>query len=184
MPLNTPQPANEDEWVTVSLDQNVSLLSSRLAADIARENVKIAFGGHLPTLDVLASKSRTTTGTTEVFLRQSVQSGQRSQRPPIHAADHRAAVQRRTDTVESSPEPVPVDCGQGEQVVQSSRATERQARDAYLGVISGIARVRALRQALESSQTALKATEAGYEVGTRTAVDVLNSRRTTGPGPD
>jgi outer membrane protein len=47
-----------------------------------------------------------------------------------------------------------------------------------LGVISGIARVQALRQALESSQTALKATEAGYEVGTRTAVDVLNSRRT------
>src|ERR1700720_508531 len=65
-----------------------------------------------------------------------------------------------------------------EAVVQSSRATERQARDAYLGVISGIARVQALRQALESSQTALKATEAGYEVGTRTAVDVLNSRKT------
>jgi outer membrane protein len=38
--------------------------------------------------------------------------------------------------------------------------------------------VQALRQALESSQTALKATEAGYEVGTRTAVDVLNSRKT------
>jgi Outer membrane efflux protein len=35
-----------------------------------------------------------------------------------------------------------------------------------------------LRQALESSETALKATEAGYEVGTRTAVDVLNARRT------
>jgi outer membrane protein TolC len=65
-----------------------------------------------------------------------------------------------------------------EQMVQSSRATERQARDAYLGVISGIARVQALRQALESSDTALKATEAGYEVGTRTAVDVLNARRT------
>src|SRR5262249_57266364 len=46
------------------------------------------------------------------------------------------------------------------------------------GVISGIARVQALRQAVESSKTALKATEAGYEVGTRTAVDVLNSRRT------
>jgi len=37
--------------------------------------------------------------------------------------------------------------------------------------------VQALRQALESSQTALKATEAGYEVGTRTAVEVLDSRR-------
>jgi outer membrane protein len=65
-----------------------------------------------------------------------------------------------------------------ESVVQNSRATERAARDAYLGVISGIARVQALRQALESSRTALKATEAGYEVGTRTAVDVLNARKT------
>ena len=61
--------------------------------------------------------------------------------------------------------------------MQSSRATERQARDAYLGVISGIARVQALRQAVESNQTSLKATEAGYEVGTRTSVDVLNARR-------
>ena len=71
-----------------------------------------------------------------------------------------------------------------EQVVQTSRATERQARDAYLGVISGIARVQALRQALESDQTALTATEAGYEVGTRTAVDVLNARRTLVQGAD
>ncbi len=44
-------------------------------------------------------------------------------------------------------------------------------------MISEISRVNALRQALESSRTALKATEAGYEVGTRTAVDVLESRR-------
>jgi outer membrane protein len=64
-----------------------------------------------------------------------------------------------------------------EGVVQSSRATERQARDAYLGVISGIAHVHALRQALESNHTALKATEAGYDVGTRTSVDVVTARR-------
>jgi len=44
-------------------------------------------------------------------------------------------------------------------------------------VISEMARVEALRQGLESSQTSLKATEAGYEVGTRTSVDVLDSRR-------
>ena len=58
-----------------------------------------------------------------------------------------------------------------------TRETERLARDAYLGVISEMARVNALKQALESSQTALKATEAGYEVGTRTAVDVLTGRQ-------
>ena len=165
------------EWVTVSLDQNVSLLSSRLAADIARENVKIAFGGHLPTLDVIASKSRTTTDS----------SISTANSPPF---PQNTTVNDRQYSLQIS---VPLFSGgltqskvrqsqylwiaAKEQVVQTSRATERQARDAYLGVISGIARVRALRQALESSQTALKATEAGYEVGTRTAVDVLNSRR-------
>ena len=58
-----------------------------------------------------------------------------------------------------------------------SRETERTARDAYLGVNSEISRVQALKQALESSQTALRATEAGYDVGTRTAVDVLVARQ-------
>jgi outer membrane protein len=56
------------------------------------------------------------------------------------------------------------------------RQTERETRDAYLGVISEISRVQALRQAVESSRTALRATEAGFEVGTRTTVDVLNSQ--------
>jgi len=58
-----------------------------------------------------------------------------------------------------------------------SRETERSSRDAYLGVLSEISRVQALKQALESSATALRATEAGYDVGTRTAVDVLAARQ-------
>ena len=178
MPLNSPEPADEEKWVSASLDQNVTLLSSRLAADIARENVRIAFGGHLPTLDLLASKSRMTTSANEAF-------------PPEPPTSLPSVIDDRQYTLQIT---VPIFSGglthskvrqsqdlwiaAKEQVVQTSRATEREARDAYLGVISGIARVRALRQALESSETALKATEAGYEVGTRTAVDVLNSRRT------
>jgi outer membrane protein len=43
-------------------------------------------------------------------------------------------------------------------------------------VISEISRVRALRQAVESNRTALRATEAGFEVGTQTTVDVLQSQ--------
>ncbi|MGH8269870.1 MAG: TolC family protein, partial [Steroidobacteraceae bacterium] len=61
---------------------------------------------------------------------------------------------------------------------QASRSTVQQARDAYLGVISGIAHVQALQQALTSSQTAYRATEAGYRVGTQTEVDVLNALST------
>ena len=46
-----------------------------------------------------------------------------------------------------------------------------------MGVISGIATVKALQQSVKSSAIALQATEAGYEVGTRTTVDVLDARR-------
>jgi outer membrane protein len=60
---------------------------------------------------------------------------------------------------------------------RTARETERLARDAYLGVLSEKSRVEALRQAVQSTQTALQATEAGFEVGTRTTVDVLESRR-------
>ena len=184
MPLSSPEPASEDKWVEASLDQNVTLLSSRLAADVARESVRIAFGGHLPTFDLVASKSRTTTNADEQIPSFDGQ-------PASSPFTLDSAVNDRQYTLQIT---IPIFSGgltqsrvrqsqyqwiaAKEQVVQTSRATERQARDAYLGVISGIARVRALRQALESSETALKATEAGYEVGTRTAVDVLNSRRT------
>jgi outer membrane protein len=58
-------------------------------------------------------------------------------------------------------------------VEQITRQTERQTRDAYLQVVSDISRVRALKQSVESNRTALRATEAGFEVGTQTTVDVL-----------
>jgi len=64
-----------------------------------------------------------------------------------------------------------------EQLQRVARETERATRDAYLGVLSEISRVRALEQSVESSRTALEATQAGFEVGTRTIVDVLDSQR-------
>ncbi|MDH5322223.1 MAG: TolC family protein, partial [Gammaproteobacteria bacterium] len=63
-----------------------------------------------------------------------------------------------------------------EQLQRVTRETERQTRDAYLGVLSEISRVEALQQAVQSSTTALEATQAGFDVGTRTIVDVLDSQ--------
>lgn len=182
MPLNVPQPADETQWVNSALDQNLSLISSRLAADIARENVHVAFGGHLPTLDIIASNSYSDASANEHLFGQGFDQ------------NFNNVITRNHDRQVTLQVTVPIFSGgltqsrvrqsqylwiaAKEQVVQTSRATERQTRDAYLGVMSGIARVQALRQALESSQTALTATEAGYEVGTRTSLDVLNARRT------
>jgi outer membrane protein len=64
-----------------------------------------------------------------------------------------------------------------ERFERTARQTERETRDAFLGVVSEIARVKALKQARASAQTALQATEAGFDVGTRTTVDVLDQRR-------
>jgi outer membrane protein len=64
-----------------------------------------------------------------------------------------------------------------ETVEQEIRATQRETHDAYLGVIAGISRVKALQQAVVSNQSSVEATEAGFEVGTRTSVDVLVAQR-------
>ena len=177
MPLNNPEPADQSRWVNISLEQNLSLISSRLAADIARENVRVAFGGHLPTLDLVAGRSWNYTSSDQVF------DGTPFSNVDSKVNDRQIGLQFTLPIYSGGFTQSKVRQAQyqwiaaKEGVVQSSRATERQARDAYLGVISGIARVQALRQAVESNRTALKATEAGYEVGTRTSVDVLNARR-------
>jgi outer membrane protein len=183
MPLLTPQPADVQRWIDASMDQNLSLVSSRLAADAARDAVQVAFGGHLPSISIagqdmrehqdadeallfggfgeaLGGRIRFPTGisnaqigiqiTVPIFSGGLVQSQVRqSQYQWIQAKDH---------------------------VVTISRQTEYQARDAYNGVVSEIAQVSALKQGVVSADTALKATEAGYEVGTRTEVDVLTER--------
>jgi len=188
MPLKNPEPADEGRWVDISLEQNLSLVSSRLAADIARDNVRIAIGGHLPTLDILAGRSYQSQGVNETF--GPYNSPILGQSFPAISASYDSYFNDRQITLQLT---VPLFAGGATQskvrqtqyqwiaakeaVVQSSRATERQARDAYLGVIAGIARVQALQQAVESNRTALKATEAGYDVGTRTSVDVLNARK-------
>jgi outer membrane protein len=180
MALRAPEPADEAKWVESSMNQNLALVSSRLAADIARDSVQSAFGAHLPSLDLVATKFKNTskgdsTATPSAIVGPS----------PVDTFNNATQIQLQLS--------LPIFAGGGtqsrvrqteyqwmaakERFVRVSRQTERAARDAYLGVISEISRVNALRQALESSQTALKATEAGYEVGTRTAVDVLDARK-------
>jgi outer membrane protein len=177
MPLKSPEPADQTQWVNISLEQNLSLISSRLAADIARDNVQEAFGGHLPVINLVAGRSyqqQLADETFEYLPFSNVDSHFNDRQVglqitvPIFSGGYTQSKVRQAQYLWIAAK---------EQVVQSSRATERQARDAYLGVIAGIARVQALRQALASNETALQATEAGYDVGTRTSVDVLNARK-------
>lgn len=176
--LTTPDPSSEDRWVEMALQQNLSLVSSRLAADIARENVSSARGGHFPTLDFVASRYRLTSdgdytnanntpfGTTSVDQYQNTIGIQFS--IPIYSGGMVSSQVRQAVYQHRAAK---------ERLERVARQTEHDARDAYLGVLSEISHVQALCRALESNATALSATESGYEAGTRTAVEVLESRR-------
>jgi len=178
MPLVTPNPASQDQWVQTSLQQNLTLIASRLAADVAREDVRIAFGGHLPTVSLVASRSFNSTGVDETI------NGLGTFNLPSWANDRQIGLQVTVPIFSGGGTEARVHQAQyqwiaaKDAVEQASRSTVQQARDAYLGVISGIAHVQALQQAMTSSQTAYRATEAGYRVGTQTEVDVLNALST------
>jgi outer membrane protein len=176
--LANPDPVSEDRWVDMALQQNLSLVSSRLAADIARENINIARGGHFPSLDLVGSYGRLNSNGVDTFPDGSAAGGQtvdQNQRSigiqltfPLYSGGMVSSQVRQATYQHRAAK---------ERLERVARQTEHDARDAYLGVLSEISRVKALRRAAESNLTALKATESGYEAGTRTAVDVLQSRQ-------
>jgi outer membrane protein len=180
LPLRAPD-ATQEDWVARALQQNPRVISARLATEIAKQDINSARTRHLPSVDLVVRNSN------------SIDSGDSSTRNTgSPRLDFPADGESDSATVGIQVS-IPIFTGGGtssvvrqrvqlhrasrEQLERANRETERATRDAYLGVISEMSRVKSLRQALESSQTALKATEAGFEVGTRTTVDVLDSRR-------
>lgn len=181
LPLLTPDPANAEQWVQMALQQNLALVSTRLAADIAQDEIDIQRAVRLPTLNLTTSYSDTTTDQqstiffddgTPPIARPSLSapqgySWQFDFRVPIFSGGlNRSRIRQSVYSHRAA----------SEELERIARQTERQARDSYLGVLSEISRVRALRQSVESNRTALRATEAGFEVGTQTTVDVLASQ--------
>ena len=177
MPLNPPEPASPEDWIGVAMENNLSLVAARLNADIASKNVAVARSGHLPTLDLSGSYNKsdsdteTTIGTLPPTSRTTSQDSKSIALllnvPIFSGGATQSRVRQQVYTFRAA----------RERVERTSRETERSARDNYMGVVSNIARVQALKQAYESSRTAMQATQAGYEVGTRTSVDVLISQR-------
>jgi outer membrane protein len=182
LPLESPSPADEEQWVTSALDQNLRVVSARLATDIAKQDVSVARAGHLPSIDIVASRQDQNFDGTQVGLNVVGETTPRSpadenQRNDSIGVQVTFPIYSGGATSSRVRQRVYLHRAARERLERTNRETERAARDAYLGVLSEMSRVRASKQALESSRTALQATEAGFEVGTRTTVDVLQSRR-------
>jgi len=188
MPLDQPQPLDEQFWVDQALEQNLEVIAARLGVDLAKRDVKIAQAGYMPTVDLFAQygeTNRDATQTNQSFDPSGTLGTGDRVRGSADSETSNDAVGLRVNvpvfksggTSSRVREQVYLHRASREKLEGSQRAAERETRDAYLGVIAEKARVAALKQAVKSNQTALEATEAGFEVGTRTTVDVLDARR-------
>ncbi|RKZ66899.1 MAG: hypothetical protein DRQ48_10360, partial [Gammaproteobacteria bacterium] len=170
MPLVAPVPDDIEEWTKIAESQNMIIIAAKHKLESARQQVNIEKSGHLPTVDVVArhgySKSggrgdHSTLRGTGVGLELNV--------PLYQGGLIRSNTREARYLYDQS----------RQQLEQAFRAAQRDTRQAYLGIIAGISRVKALKQTLVSTEIALKATETGFEVGTRTAVDVVAFERAT-----
>jgi outer membrane protein len=185
IPLVSPNPEDEDAWVATALQQNLSLQASEIAAQITRDDVRLARTGHYPTVDLVMTHTDTNITGEGTTTGPDGMGNIVTNRNPVGTSSEQDTIQVQFAvpifsggaTNSKVREAVYRHRAAREQFERVARETERQTRDSYLGVISEISRVKALKQAQKSAQTALQATQAGYEVGTRTTVDVLDGRR-------
>ncbi len=177
-PLQSPNPADEASWIDLAMGQNLSVISSRFDEEIARDEISFRRTGHYPTVELVANYSESDTEITDqVFNGLPGPDFDIDNQNDSIAVEFRIPIFAGGRTSSQVREAVYLHRASKEQLQRIARETERLARDAYLGVLSEISRVQALEQAVTSSRTALEATQAGFEVGTRTIVDVLNSQR-------
>lgn len=169
-PLIEPDPPDIVKWVELALKQNLTLAAARETAQIALEEVKRQRAGHLPTLDLVGSASRTddqgsVTGPgvkidrTEIGLQLTV---------PIYQGGLISALTKEAGFRYSAAQ---------QDLETQRRAVERATRAAFLGVVGGTARIRATRQSVLASQSVVEAKREGFEAGINTNLEVLDAQR-------
>ena len=171
MRLSPPDPAGVQPWVDLSEKQSYLVRIQEAATEVARLEMKRNRAGHFPTLDLVATHGQTSqTGssfsavgsdltTTTVGLQLAL---------PLYQG---GAIRSREREAAANFEKAKQD------LENARRSSAFSARQGYLAVISGMAQVQALEQALVSSQSALDSNKLGYEVGVRINIDVLNAQQ-------
>ena len=175
LPLVRPLPDNAQEWVDMAMLYNPTVVAAHNGVDIADATVQLQRSGHYPSLDLTGSISRFTNN--EFIIRDDFQN-------PLFTTDltnddkrigiqlsvpiyQGGVVSSRTRQARYILNAV------NEDLDRQQRSAVRQTNNAYRAVIAGIEQVGAFGQAMISAEAALEATQAGFEVGTRTIVDVL-----------
>jgi len=166
-----PAPRDMSAWVTQAQDNSLAVLTSQTALETAQREVERQRGGHYPTLDLAASYSdsrdtATSLGATKVTTKTGL-IGVEFALPIYQGGLTDSRIRQAVANREKA----------RFELDNARRQSILNARQAYLGVVSGDAQVKALEQALVSSESQLKSTKLGLDVGVRTRVDVLNAQQ-------
>ncbi|HMW16642.1 MAG TPA: TolC family outer membrane protein [Accumulibacter sp.] len=166
--LAPPQPRDMQPWVDAAESGNFAVQAQQAAAEAAKKAIDINRAGHYPTLDAVANYNKSygpgqfgigeiNTTSNQVGLQLNVpifQGGAVNSRTREAAARYNA---------------------ENSALDQAKRTAGLNARQAYLGVVNGLAGVNALEAALRSGLSSLDSNRLGYEVGVRINIDVLNA---------
>lgn len=165
--LTPPSPANPEDWVSAAEFGGYGVQLQHIVREIAAREVDRSRAGHYPTVDLVASHNQAKrqqnalgprTDATMIGLQLNI---------PLYAGGAISSVERETAALR-----VKADFD----LESARRDAALAARQAYLGVTSGMARIKALEAAEVSSLSALEANRLGYEVGVRINIDVLNAQ--------
>jgi outer membrane protein len=168
--LESPQPADMEKWVDDAQSGSLQLAIAQAGAEIAEKEVARNRGGHYPTLDLVANYSNNQSGGGSFGVGSDTTSksvGVQLNLPLFQGG----ATNSKWREAEANRERA------RQELEDTRRSVAQQTRQAYLGVVSGIAQVKALQQALTSSESVLEASKLGHEVGVRTNLDVLNAQQ-------
>lgn len=171
--ITPPQPEDIGQWVGSAEKGNLNVLLGRSNLEIADREIERNRVGHYPTVDLVASHGRQSSGISPYG-------------PGLGGTDTDATVvglQLNVPifsgglTTSKTREAVALREKARSDLENVRRRAALGARQAYLGVTSGLAQVKALEQALVSSQSSLDSNKLGYEVGVRVNIDVLNAQQ-------
>lgn len=169
----TPVPNSADEWQKTAEAKSLDLIAAKIGIDLAKDAIKISRSGHYPTLDFGANynsndtESEINNVTTDNGALDSYSLGVTLNVPIYSGGAVTTAVRKAQNRFVSA----------SQDLAFTHRDVVRTTRNAYNTVIASISGIKALEQSVLSAEKALEATEAGFEVGTRTIVDVLDSTR-------
>ncbi len=168
--LEVPQPADMEKWVDEAKQSSLQVAIAQAGAEIADKEVARNRGGHYPTVDLVANytKSNANGSVYDVGIDSTSKSIGVQLNMPLFEG---GAVNSKWREAEANRERA------RQELENARRSADQQTRQAYLGVVSGVAQVQALKQALASSQSVLDASKLGQQVGVRTNLDVLNAQQ-------